>query len=131
MTTLEKYGIDTRPYWEALQQRRLVLQKCGGCGAWRHYPQPMCGQCQSIDVAWTEASGKGKVHSWTITHQTVIPEFSGQTPYVFATVDLAEGVRMAAPLRHVAHEAIRIGMPVQIHFEEAADGTIRPAFVPA
>lgn len=131
MTAMEKYGIDTRPYWEALQQRKLVIQQCGACGACRHYPQPMCPHCQSTDIVWKEVSGKGKVHSWTVTHQTVIPEFSGQVPYAFVTVDLAEGVRMAAPLRQVAHESIRIGMPVRVSFEEAADGSIRPAFIAA
>lgn len=128
---MEKYSIDSRPYWEALQQKRLVIQQCGECGAYRHYPQPMCAHCHSMAVEWREASGKGKVHSWTVTHQTAIPGFMEQVPYAFITVDLPEGVRMAAPLRQVAHATIRIGLPVQLVFEEAVDGLVLPAFVAA
>lgn len=126
---MEKHSVDTRPYWEALQQKRLSIQQCGACGKRRHYPQPMCPHCHSTAVEWVPVSGRGTVHSWTITHQTVIPGFSEQVPYAFATIDLPEGVRIAAPLRKVAPEAIRIGLPVRLVYESAQDGTVLPAFV--
>ena len=56
------------PYWEGLNARKLLLQKCRSCGRIRHYPQPMCPGCHSMEVEWIEASGRGAVHSWTITH---------------------------------------------------------------
>ncbi|MFZ6644504.1 Zn-ribbon domain-containing OB-fold protein [Undibacterium sp. TJN25] len=125
---MDKYSIDTRPYWEALQQQKLVIQQCADCGICRHYPQPMCAHCHSTAVEWRTVAGSGAVHSWTITHQTAIPGFAGQVPYVFATVDLPEGVRMAAPLRQVPHAVLHIGLPVRLVFEKSADGSILPAF---
>ena len=29
----------------------------------RHYPRPVCDACYSMEVAWIEASGRGRVHS--------------------------------------------------------------------
>lgn len=125
---MDRHSIETRPYWEALQEKRLVIQQCVQCGKFRHYPQPMCPACHSMEAGWHEIGGKGVVHSWTITHQTVIPGFAEQVPYVVATVDLPEGVRVAAPLRGVAHERLRIGLPVSLIFEKDGEGRWMPAF---
>jgi uncharacterized protein len=128
---VERHSVDTRPYWEALQQKQLVIQKCGECGKHRHYPQPMCPHCHSTAVEWKQVSGNGTVHSWTIVYQTGIPGFVEQVPYAFVTVDLPEGVRVAAPLRQVGPEDIRIGLPVTLVFETAQDGTVVLAYIAA
>ncbi len=88
-------------YWEGLNEHRLLLQQCPRCGKVRHYPQPMCPVCHSMEVAWIEASGRGTVHSWTMTHHAFHPGVRGDLPYLLATVDLEEGVRMNAQLRGV------------------------------
>ena len=120
---------ESKPYWDALNVGRLVLQACGSCGRVRHYPQPLCDACYSFEVRWIEASGKGKVHSWTVAHHAFNPGFKAELPYVLVTVDLDEGVRLQAPLRGVADKAIRIGLPVRVTFERANEGLTLPAFV--
>lgn len=125
---MDNYQDDTRPYWDGLRQKELRVQQCGTCGRRRHYPQPMCPHCHSTEVTWHALGGEGTVHSWTITHQTGIPRFAQQVPYVVATVDMAEGVRVLAPLRGVAHEGLRIGLPVTLVFEAMEDGAMLPAF---
>jgi uncharacterized OB-fold protein len=122
---------ESKPYWDALNEGRLLLQSCGACGRVRHYPRPLCDACYSFDVRWIEAKGQGAIHSWTITHHAFNPGFKLELPYVLATVDLTEGVRMQAPLRGVKAEDLRIGMPVRITFERAKDGLTLPAFVAA
>lgn len=122
-------SVEAQPYWDALSKEKLLLQQCGDCGAIRHYPRPMCAKCQSMAVAWTQACGRGTVHSWTITHQTELPGFKDRVPYALATVDLAEGVRMLAPLRSTLADALRAGMPVRIRFEKQPDETVIPVFV--
>lgn len=120
---------ESRPYWDGLMQGRLLVQKCGQCGKLRHYPRPICDACFSFDVNWVEASGRGVVHSWTISHHAFNPGFKDELPYVLVTVDLAEGVRMQAPLRGGEGEPIRIGLPVRIAFEPATSELTLPAFV--
>src|SRR3546814_7868151 len=90
---------DTKPYWDGLKQGRLLLQKCGDCGAIRHYPRQVCDKCFSMDVEWIESSGKGTVHSWTVSQHAFHPSFKGDLPMTFVTVDVDEGVRIAARLR--------------------------------
>lgn len=122
---------DSKPYWDGLNEGRLVLQQCARCGRVRHYPRPLCDACYSFEVRWIEATGRGKVHSWTVTHHAFNPGFKPELPYVLATVDLDEGVRLQAPLRGVERKDIRIGMPVRVTFERVKEGLTLPAFVAA
>jgi uncharacterized OB-fold protein len=118
--------IESQPYWDGMAQRRLMLQKCGGCGRILHYPRPMCDACYSTDVVWTEASGRGKVHSWTITYQAFNPAFRDELPMGLATVDLDEGVRMVAQLRGVDPDSLSIGLPVRVDYEDVGEGLTLP-----
>ncbi len=31
----------TRPFWSAAKRRKLVMQKCSGCGTLNFYPKPL------------------------------------------------------------------------------------------
>ena len=121
---------DTQPYWDGLAEGRLLIQRCAACGKLRHYPRPMCDSCHSMDVAWQEASGRGTIHSWTVTHHPFNIGFKRELPYALATVDLAEGVRLQAQLRDIAHERIAIGLPVEVRFERVKEDLTLPYFVP-
>jgi uncharacterized OB-fold protein len=125
---LPEPGRDSRPYWEALGEGRLVIQQCGACGKLRHYPRPVCDACYSMDATWRQVSGRGAVHSWTIAHHPFHPGFKDDLPYVLATVDLEEGVRMIAQLRGVAPEQIAIGLRVEVGFERATEQVTLPVF---
>ena len=122
---------DTQAYWDALRQRRLTFQKCGGCGAVRHYPRPVCDRCYSMDVTWIDATGRGKVHSWTVAHHPFHPGFKGEVPYTLVTVDLEEGVRMQAQLKGSPAAEIEIGTPLEVRYENATDEIVLPYFVKA
>jgi hypothetical protein len=119
---------ESKPYWDALNGGRLVLQSCGACGKIRHYPRPLCDACYSFDVRWIEAKGTGTVHSWTVTHHAFNPGFKAELPYVLVTVDLAEGVRMQAPLRDADAGSLKPGLPVRLLIEQAREGLALPAF---
>lgn len=119
---------ESKPYWDGLNERRLRLQRCAACGRVRHYPRPMCDACYSFDTEWIDATGRGKVHSWTVAHHAFHPGFRPELPYVLVTVDLDEGVRINAPLRGVEPARLHIGLPVRIAFEQATEGLCLPAF---
>lgn len=117
------------PYWDSTRGHKLTLQKCGHCGQIRHYPRLVCDKCYSMDVEWVKASGRGKLHSWTVAHHAYHPGFKGDLPYTLAVVDLEEGVRALGQLRGVSAAEIRIGLPVKIDFEDRDDGTSYPRFI--
>lgn len=117
----------SRPYWEAARQGRLVLQRCGRCGKLRHYPRLLCDQCHAREVAWVPASGRGRIHSWTVCHHVFHPGFARDVPYTLVTVDLDEGVRA---LGRWTGAQPAIGVPVQGRFEvegERAELVFAPA----
>jgi uncharacterized OB-fold protein len=81
----------------------------------------VCAKCHSLAFDWVECSGQGTLHSWTVAHQAFDPSVAGQTPYVLATVDLAEGVRMLGRLHDADAGALAIGIPLRIVFERVDD----------
>lgn len=118
---------DSLPYWEAAGANKLRLQRCASCHTVRHYPQPVCPKCCSLEVEWIDASGRGTVHSWTVAHHAFHPAFKADLPYTLLIVDLEEGPRAMGRLDMAAATAPRIGLPVRLRF-----GTDRlPIFTPA
>jgi uncharacterized OB-fold protein len=119
---------DTKPFWDALHQGTFKLQRCVDCGKVRHYPRPVCDGCWSMNADWIDASGRGTIHSWTITHHPFHPGFKADLPLVLLTVDLEEGVRMQAQARGIAESDLRIGLPVRVGFNRVKNDLTLPVF---
>ena len=117
--------IDSKPYWDGLKERRLLLQQCGNCGLVRHYPRPMCAACHSLEVRWIESSRRGSLHSWTEVHHPFVPALRDEIPYVMATVELEEGVRLQCQMLG-ADATLKLDLPVEIVFREVQDGLVLP-----
>ncbi len=115
-------------FYRYCKEHELRFQRCTGCGAWRHLPRPMCGECGSFDYQWARSSGRGTVYSWITVVQPLLPAFNDAVPYSVVLVDMEEGVRMVAMLQDTAPEALRIGMPVEVVFEDAAAEIALPRF---
>jgi hypothetical protein len=120
----------TTAFWAHCAAGELRFQRCSACATWRHVPRPLCAECGSDAFAFEPASGAGRIHSWTVTHQPLIRDFAEATPYVVAIVELAEGVRMAAGLRGLAPEDLALDLPVHVIFEEVAPNVRLPFFAP-
>ena len=120
----------TLPWWQALREHRLVVQRCTACGRTRLPPAPLCPGCRSTDSDWKELSGRGEVYTYTIVHR---PIAAGQAlPYLIAVIALedAGGVRMISNLVGVAPEAVAIGMPVELVWEDMSAELALPRFRP-
>jgi uncharacterized OB-fold protein len=117
----------SRPYWEAAAKGSLVLQRCAACGKVRHYPRLLCDDCYSDAVVWMPATGRGRVHSWTVAHHAFHAAFAAELPYTLVTVDLEEGVRALGRWRGDA--GLAIGQPVQGAFE-LREGGVDLVFAP-
>ena len=121
---------ESQPYWHALREHRLVFQQCAECGKLRHYPRPMCDACYSMNVRWQDSSGRGTLQSWTIAHHPFHLAFKNAVPYPLVTVAMDEGVRLHAPWRGSV-DALTLGLPVRVVFEQIDQQLILPAFVAA
>jgi len=128
---LPRIDQETKGFWEACQRHELYLQRCGECGALRYYPRAACPNCLSDRVVWVRASGQGTVYTFTVTNQNQAPGFRDALPYVLAYVELAEGVRMLTNIVGCAPDDVRIGMPVEVVFEDVTPAVTLPKFKPA
>jgi uncharacterized protein len=59
------------------------------------------------------------------------PGFASAVPYNIAQIDLEEGVRMTSNIVGISNEALRIGMKLQVVFEDASKNVSLPKFRPA
>jgi uncharacterized OB-fold protein len=121
---------DSLPYWQGLRDHRLRLQRCAGCGTFRHYPRPLCPQCHCFDVEWVDAAGDAQVHSWTVLHHAFHPAFRSLVPCVMVTATLREGMRLLAPFRGDVGRLVP-GLALRVVFEDISAELTLPVLVPA
>ncbi|MBW2229374.1 MAG: Zn-ribbon domain-containing OB-fold protein [Deltaproteobacteria bacterium] len=121
----------TRGFWEGCGRGELVLQRCGDCGTVQHKPRGICASCLSSALEHFVACGRGRVYTYTVTHQNNMPGFRDACPYVLAYVDLEEGPRLMTQVAGCEPDAVEIGMAVKADFVDTGDGLGVPRFVPA
>lgn len=119
---------ETRPYWEAAKDGRLLLKRCNACDAVHHYPRPFCPTCWSEDVEWIEASGRGTLYTYSVVFRNDLPPFSGWGPYVPAVVELEEGPRLMTNIIDVDPASLSVGLPVTVDFRPLNDDWSAPVF---
>ena len=123
----------TQPFWDATARHELVAARCAACGTFRLPPTPFCPCCQAQRIDWTVLSGRGEVYSYTIVERAILPAMEGHLPYVPAVITLegAGGTRLVSNVVDVALDALRVGMPVQVVWDDLpALGVARPRFAP-
>jgi uncharacterized OB-fold protein len=128
---LPRVDEESRGYWEALQRHELYFQRCRDCGTRRLPPRAVCPACLSAATEWVRASGQGTVYSFTVTYQNQTPGFREELPYVLAVVELVEGPRLMANIADCAPDAVRIGMPVEVVFDDVTPEVTLAKFRPA
>jgi len=126
---LPKPSAVSRPFWDAAKRHELILQQCGGCKAFIYYPRDRCPQCLSEQLQWRPVSGRGKVYSYTVVRRASTRSFADK-PYVLAIVELDEGVRMTTNVE-AAPEALKVGMPVAVWFDDVTPERTLVKFKPA
>jgi uncharacterized protein len=83
----------------------------------------------SDNLEWVTVSGEGLVYAFTITRR-LPSNFEGQAPYIVASIELLEGVRILANIRMPRVDEVYIGMPVKAIFEKVSEGKLLVQFVP-
>jgi uncharacterized OB-fold protein len=120
----------TREFYEWCHNRQLRFQRCASCGAWRHPPRPMCSRCHSLQWEWAPVKGGGTVYCWTTVYQPLDPAFADDVPYAAVIVELEEGPRLATWVTGIPPEQLRVGMPVELWFDDLTIDVTLPKFKP-
>jgi len=106
----------SQEWFHAAARGELLIQRCADCEAFQWYPRGHCAACGSPNVDWHQAQGTGTLHTFSVVHRTPNAEFADETPYVFAIVELVEGVRLTTRIVDVPFEELRCDMPVKVVF---------------
>ena len=122
---------ETRPFWDAARRHELCVQRCRTCERWVFYPRVVCPHCFGRDLDWQQVSGRGTLHTFTVVYRGQ-RQFPLPTPYVIAVVELDEGARLMTNLIGVEPDPakLRIGMPVEVVFEDVSPDIALPRFRP-
>lgn len=120
------------PFWHALAEQRLELQRCADCGRLIFYPRGICPRCGGRDLDWERLSGRGTLYSFCVHYRTFLPALEPALPFATALVDLPEGARVTGFLVGVPDdpERIRCGIGVHAEFLAVTEGIGALAFRP-
>ena len=122
---------ESRPFWDAAKEGRLLIQRCVACGRAQHYPRAFCAACWSDEVTWEEASGRGTLYTWSTVHMNDLAPFAERVPYIAAAVDLDEGPRLMTNIVEADPGDLRVGMAVTVVFRALDEEVTAPFFRPA
>lgn len=115
-------------YWDAVRQRRLLIQRCAMCGRYQFYPRQHCVHCFAADPVWVQATGKGRLHTFSTVWRTANPEFAADCPYTVGIVELDEGVRVSARIIGTDPDALACDQRVEVVFTAITDHITLPNF---
>jgi uncharacterized protein len=84
---------ETKPFWDAAAEERLMIQRCKPCA--RHYfpPGPICPHCSQTDADWVQVSGRAKLFSFVLT-PSPWPQWKREGLVSVVSVTLEEGPRL-------------------------------------
>ncbi|MGQ0804408.1 MAG: Zn-ribbon domain-containing OB-fold protein [Actinomycetota bacterium] len=110
-----------RHFWTGGEDGELRFLRCQDDGYYIHPPVFRCPKCLGKNVAPEDVSGRATVLTYSINHQQWMP--GPEVPYVVAIVEIVEqeGLRLTTNIVKCDIDAVRIGMPVRVLFEEHAD----------
>ena len=119
---------DSAAFWRGLRDGVLLLQHCADCAHVQYYQQAMCRQCGGDNLAHRPASGRGKVHSFSVVHRAPGPAFKADLPYAVLLIDLEEGPRMISTYTGGKPEEVTFDMDVVLVCEPVSEDVTLPRF---
>jgi uncharacterized OB-fold protein len=101
----------------------LTLQQCNACRHVQHPPEDVCESCRSVELGGFASAGRGRIESVAVVTQSVHPLLADRVPYAIVLVSVADapGILIVGNVVGKEPDAIEIGDPVRVVFEEARD----------
>ena len=117
----------SKPFWDAANERRLVLQLCTSCNRLQYPPQQACQICNSVaGLTWKEVQGKGHVAAFIVIEDGRLNRRMPDQPYNLAMVTLDEDLRVNfySNLPGTPPYDVPVGAAVEVTFEEVTPGQL-------
>ncbi len=117
----------SQPFWDAVNERRLIVQNCIGCDRLQYPPGVDCRVCESATgVEWKEVEGKGHIAAYIVIEDGRLNRRMPDQPYNLALVTLDEDptVNFYSNLPGTPPYEVPVGAAVEVTFEEVAPGQL-------
>jgi uncharacterized protein len=119
-------------FWKAAANHVLAIQRCDECGWFSYPPSLTCRGCRlpGRSFHYEQVSGRGRVKTWTVVREAFLPSWKDEIPYPVAVVELdeQEGLYLTARIVGARPGDMAIGAPVEVVFEDLAEGISVPHF---
>jgi uncharacterized protein len=120
----------SQPFWDALRDEHISMQRCRACNGWVHYPRTRCSHCLSDQLSWHDVAGTGTVYTFSVARQPTTAPFLDETPQVIAVVELDDGPRVTTTVVGIDADDVRVGQRVRAVFDHGDDGITLLRFSP-
>ena len=115
----------SQPFWDAANEKRLVIQHCRECDRLQHPPAETCRDCDASDsFEWKQVSGRGTIYNYGVVHDCPIRLLQDDQPFNVAVIMLEEdpGIQMYSHLPGTPVDEVPVHAAVEVVFEETANG---------
>jgi hypothetical protein len=113
----------SKPFWDAVQEKRLVAQHCTACNRLQYPPRAACLDCGGNSLDWQEVEGKGHILTLGVLEDSHMPVRAADQPLNLAVITLDQEPRInyysnlpGSPVRQVP-----LGSAVEVTFVEGPD----------
>lgn len=128
---LPEFRPETKPFWDGCKEHNLLLPRSKQSGKFFFYPRAFSpGDDMSADIEWVKSPGRGKVWTFSIHHMGPTKAYKGDGSYVVALIELEEGVKMMSNVVDCDVSDVKIGMEVEVVFDDVTDEVTLPKFRP-
>jgi hypothetical protein len=121
---------ESKPYWDGLRERKLMMPRCDDCKGWWFPPSLLCPHCNSKAWSWTQTSGRARIFSYVVYHRVYHPAFAQEVPYAVAVIELDEGPRMISNVIDIAPDKLECDMRVEVAYQPVTDAITLAKFRP-
>ena len=108
-----------KPFYDACNEGRLVLQHCPACKRFQFPPRATCPRCEGSNLEWRPVSGRGRIQSRVVVYDSPVSTLIPDQPFNVATIALEEepALTMLSHLPGVPVDQVPIGAAVEVIFE--------------
>jgi uncharacterized OB-fold protein len=120
---------DSKEFWDATVDGRLMICYCPSCEQVIWYPRPFCPACGRWGTSYRQSTGAGTIYAFTVV-RSGIDDYAGGS-YVLAYVDVDDGPRMLSNIVDAEVTSLQVGQAVEVVFHRTEGSAALPRFRPA
>ena len=117
----------SKPFWDACNERRLVVQTCTACDRMQYPPQTECAKCHSSEhLTWRQVEGRGRINGYCVMYNARVLPLQADQPYNIAIIELEQdpAIKFLSSLPGTPVDEVPVGAAVEVTFQDVGEGQL-------